>query len=371
MRIVAIHFFFLAVLVSCVAKNDSELSNEASSISFEVHCQSTPKIRNGYRIYGESSESDEIGIVKRYEYYKTQNNEECKQGQIPLSRFEQGIRRRAEKDIKCVPQTELSEEVYLKASNNFYDYRNDKYFLHLDPETGIYRRILLGEDKNGNPAHIKEIGCFWARKDNETELWDSQDYGLQILIDQANAASSNNTKSEEVYKITKLNNEWTFLGVNETQTWSELFCPSGSTPWGYCDLLRNGNLMFEPKNLLAAQKNDLINQAVLIRAYHSFSEALGDEFDSKWSEAFKYEGEMAEMDFKYRITFAQDVPRYTFNASVDYIRDQRPMMPEGTQMDENFYCYQGFKDILLTDSSTAHIWGEICSQNGEYTFTEL
>jgi hypothetical protein len=129
--------------------------------------------------------------------------------------------------------------------------------------------------------------------------------------------------------------------------------------------------MFEPKNLSAAQKNDLINQAVLIRAYISFSEALGNEFHSKWSEAFKYEGEMAEMDFKYRITFAQDVPRFTFNAVVDYVRDLRPMMPEGTQIDENFYCYQGFKDIVLTDSSTGHIWGEICSQNGDYTFTEL
>jgi hypothetical protein len=370
-KFVLIQFSFLALLISCEAKKDAGLSDESSELSLDIFCQGNPKLRNGYRIFGESSESDEIGIVRRYEYYKTQNSEECKQGQIPLSRFEQGIRRRAEKNIKCVPQTELSEEVYLKASNNFYDYRNDKYFLHLDPETGIYKRILLGEDKNGNPAHIKEIGCFWARKDNETELWDSQDYGLQILIDQANAASSNNTKSEEVYKITKLNDEWTFLGVNETQTWSELFCPSGSTPWGYCDLLRNGNLMFEPKNLSAAQKNDLINQAVLIRAYISFSEALGNEFHSKWSEAFKYEGEMAEMDFKYRITFAQDVPRFTFNAVVDYVRDLRPMMPEGTQIDENFYCYQGFKDIVLTDSSTGHIWGEICSQNGDYTFTEL
>ncbi len=358
------------LIISCVVKDEVSIVPEHSNLNFESYCIGEPEIRNGRRIYGETSESDEIGVVRRYEFYKTQNSEICKRGQIPLSRFEQGIRRRAEKNIKCVPQTELTSEVYLKSSNNYYHYRNDNYYLHLDPSTGAFRRIILGEDKNGNPAHMKEIGCFWTRQDYESEIWGPQDYGLQILIDQSNAATSNNTKSLEIYKITNNDTDWTFLSLNETQTWDESFCPFGSTPWGFCDFLRNGNILFAPKGLTLSQKNDLLKQAVLIRSYYVFSEIRQNEFHISWTKALTYEGEMAEVDFKYKITFGQDVPLNTINARVDYIKDLRPMMPEKGTSDQKLYCYDGFREVPLDDGTKSYIWGEICFEDGNYSFTQ-
>jgi len=364
---------FLALnflITSCVVKDEVSLVAEHSNLNFDKYCIGEPEIRNGRRTYGETSESDEIGIVRRYEYYKTQNSEECKRGQIPLSHFEKGIRRRAEKKIKCTPQTELSSKVYLKAANNFYEYRNNKYFLHLDPSTGTFRRIILGEDKNGKSSHIKEIGCFWTRQDNENELWEAQNYGLQILLDQANSATSNNTQSFEVYSINRQDNQWTLQSINETTSWSELFCPFSSTPWGYCNLIRNGNLMYPPSNLTRFQKNELINHAILIRGYYNFLETTNSNFDEQWKLSMRYEGEKPEMDFKYRITFAPDVPIYTINAWVDYVRDLRPMMPEVIYGQVPPYCYLGVKEVTLNDGSRGFIKGEICYIDGVYRFTQ-
>ena len=79
---------------------------------------------------------------------------------------------------------------------------------------------------------------------------------------------------------------------------------------------------------------------------------------------------MAEMDFIYKITFGQDVLLNTINARVNYIKDLRPMMPEKGTSDQKLYCYDGLREVPLDDGTKSYIWGGICFEDGNYSFTQ-
>ena len=68
--------------------------------------------------------------LRRKPWYKKRNDESCTEQQISLSRYEEGIRKRARTNITCEPQSLLASDVYLRAANNLYDYRNGRSFMH-------------------------------------------------------------------------------------------------------------------------------------------------------------------------------------------------------------------------------------------------
>lgn len=370
-----IYILLFVIFVSCNGTNkEGEIDNSnkvAAKVYFPGKCSIEPTTTdNGIKLYEEEVLEDEIGVVKRYRYYKLRNSSSCYRREEPLTNFEKGIRKRARQNIQCEPQNEILNEVFLRSANNYYAYKNNKIFLHLDPHTGIYRRVYFGENENGQTVHSKEIGCFWLRIDQEDELWGAVDFGLQLYIDQPKSAKSNVAMANEIYRIDSMGTEWEMTSNDQTFDWEYTFCPHLSIPWGYCDLLRNGNIMFYPSGLTDNDMNNLLNEALLIRTKHNFLQVSDIEFEEAWSTSQSRLFEEPHINYKYAVKFNPDGPVYTEQAWIEYIKDERPMMPEVRYQNNRLICYNGYQEVVLDSGNTAFIEGEVCYENGNYIFTE-
>lgn len=365
-------FIFLSFvfLVGCEAEQLEAIAEGKET--FQDYCSGEPeKISGAYRIYQEVDITDDVGVLKRFRYYKVKNSESCYKQQMPLTYYEQGIRKRARLGIQCEPQTEITNEVFLKLSNNYYTYKNDKGYLHFDPDTGIYRRVYFGESKEGSQTiHSKELGCFWMRQDLENELWGAVDYGLQLYLDQPKSASSNVSKANEIYRIDSMVGMWQMTSFDQIGNWNYAFCPYLSTPWGFCNMLRNGDIMYHSPALSDTDKSNLLAEALLIRTKTNYLEITENEFEQKWIEAQDRENEEPHLNYKYAVKFNPDGPFYTEQAWIGYIKEIRPMMPEITIPSMRPVCYSGYQEVTLNDGSRSFIRGEICYIDGEYNFTE-
>lgn len=363
--------FLLLLLISC-NKEDVRNTYESKKISHQHMCdgESLYTQSNGVKVYKFESLTDEIGVYKRYRYYKLRNSDSCIKQEVELSYFDKEIRKRARLGIKCQPQHIINEEIFLKAANNYYEYRNDRYFLHLNPFTGEYRRIIFGEDDKGNKLHSKELGCFYMREDLENEPWEAVDYGIQLLLDRPKAAGSDVSQPNEIFRVTKMDNDWHLTRFDQVSDWQYNFCPYRKIPWGNCDLLRNGNVLFESK-LTIAQKDQLLTEALLIRTQFNFLKFSELQFEAKWEYALNYDNEEPQMDFKYTVSHFPDGPLYTEYAWKEYIMGDRPVMPDMNLIQQRPVCYNGFKQVILDDGSTSHIRGEICYVDGAYEFTQF
>jgi hypothetical protein len=370
--------FSIQILTACNQTEQATIKTDEFKTSHDHFCQREPvRIQNNVTYYAEETISDEIGPVKRFIYYKNKGSTTCTKQEAPLSNYENRIRQRARQGIACVPQPELSNDLYLRAANNYYTYRNGKYFLHLDPQTGIYRSVIFGEDKkDGTVIHSRKKGCFWMRRDLENEIWGAVDYGLQIYFDIG--AGSETSLYEAIYRVNQTGSNWQFTGNDAIGDWDYRFCPNDTTPWGYCDLLRDGDLMFYPV-LTNEQKIQLLNEALQIRIQYNFLETTRNEFESKWAQAQNLEGEIGYTsslhnvngfrENKYRIVYSPDWPRYTGEAWKDYIKGNRPMMPDLDAIEMVPFCYKGYNEITLSNGGTSYVYGEICYINGVYTLT--
>jgi len=348
-------FLLLFFLLSCQERTGSE-DNKSSTPS--TNCEP---------LY---LEYDTHGVLRKWRQEWNNKYNRCDREIIPLSYYEDNMRKRSRNNITCTPQNIIPGITFLKSANNFYSYRNDRYLLSLDPSTGEYRRILYGENKSGEEVFSKEFGCFYIREDLENEPWGATDYGIQIYLEQPKSASSNVTMANEIYRITNMNVDWNFTAFDSTSDWSYQFCPYLSTPWEFCTLLRNGNIMFDSP-LSNSQKSSLLSSALLIRTEYNFIEMDELEFEEKWQEVQTTIGESPQLDFKYKVKFTPDGPFYTESAWIDYIKDERPVMPDTNIIQQRPVCYNGFKSVVLEDGSSSFIRGEICYKDGVYDFTEF
>lgn len=349
-------FFLLYFVTSC---NNNDFKNIQDTKTFTKDCIPL------------KVEHDIHGVLRKWKQSWNNKFNRCDRETVPLSYYEQDIRRRSINNITCTPQNIILNNTFLKSANNYYSYRDEKYILNLDPSSGEYRRILYGEDKSGKTVFSKEKGCFYVREDFENEPWGAIDYGIQIYLEQPKSASSNVSMANEIYKITTMNTDWRFVSFDATSDWSYQFCPYLSTPWDFCTLLRNGNIMFH-SNVNSAQKDQLLTEALLIRTQYNFIEMQENEFELAWKLAQEYEGEEPQVNFSYAVLFRPDGPFYTEQAWISYIKGERPFMPDTAIIKQRPICYNGFRKVILDDGSSSHIRGEICiNSEGEYVFTEF
>ena len=327
------------------------------------------EIQNASSCRGEWTTSDEHGVNKRFSEFWNESLKVCLIDTLPLTNWETQIRTRSIHNIGCTPQAGFPT-VRLKAANNFYTYRNDRLFIELDSSTGEYKKLERGESVEGEETFIREVGCFYVREDLETEIWGAKDFGLQILLDSELSASSNIFHPMQVFRILNMSGNWELTRFDDTIDWGYGFCPESSTPWGFCNLLRNGNDMFYPETLTNADKANLKAEAILIRTEFNFIEITGTDFDTKWNEAIS-EAKEYKFNWKYFVMGSPDIPIYIDRAWRAYIRGERPMMPETGTIRTPPLCYTGSRQILYPDGSTGRVFGEICYINGEYTFTGI
>lgn len=278
-------------------------------------------------------------LLKYSERYLPMSNQ-CVAFPMHITNWEMSKDIQSRKGIRCSPQSDLPS-MSLKASGNFYTYRDNRLFIDLNSETGIYRILVRGEYIDGREVIERSMGCYYLRTDQETEPVNPRDYGSMIMFGQKGAATSSPTLIDEIFNYTDTGTGMELVDPTPEYRgdWNAAFCPFLSVPWGFCDLLRNGNIRFDPK-LTSAENAAMTNEALLIRAHMSFDKILLDEFNTLWdfyeeNADHQYYAESIVDEYytnswKYRVKFRTDPSPYTYDAWIAYIRKDRPKMPDLT-----------------------------------------
>jgi hypothetical protein len=308
-------------------------------------------------VYYERTDSGELKKFK-----EELRHGQCMTDNLPLSAWEASLERRRKAGVQCAPQPEVPNST-LVTRGNYYSYRDDRLMLRLDSSTGIFRKLLLAEDRSGNPVFSRLEGCFWQR----TGIGADAAFGTQLLLDSTLAASTGPFDPMEVYRVT-----WgasvEMARFDSISDWTYQFCPEATTPWGYCDLLRNGNEMYYPA-LTAQQQSDLEAEAILVRTQFSFEQVSNAEFDAAWSAAEAGRREVDRREHAFEVAHLADVPLYVDRAWFQYVRGQRPHMPDVTSPTIPPVCYPAHRLVTLSDGSTSYLTGEVCYVGGQYQFT--
>jgi hypothetical protein len=153
-------------------------------------------------------------------------------------------------------------------------------------------------------------------------------HGTQILLDNAKLAASENVVPFEIYKIENQDSSSMLLRrFDYTADWDGKFCPELSSPWGFCDDLRNGDIMFYP-NLSPSQQNQLLTEAIKMRTEFSFQKVQRAEFNSAWDSAYEDNLEAMRTDWVYEVGWLVDTPPWIDQAWRDYVKGIRPFMPK-------------------------------------------
>lgn len=249
----------------------------------------------------------------------------CVQKRLELSNFEKGLDVRKRAKVVCRPQA--LGAIYLRADGNFYEPRNGNVWLALDA-SGEFRRLTIGQDQNGNVTFSRDLGCWYARTDGETEPVSPRDYGAQLLLDLGPvAASTELVRPSEIFRYTRLGSSWQMARYDQNYDADFSFCPYLLSPPEYCSPLRNGNPYFEPESLDVATRLDLLNQAILIRSEYNFVDISSSAFESEWALLESYT-ESPIQSWKYAPTMFVDVPNYIWDTWAGYIRGEKATMPE-------------------------------------------
>lgn len=256
-----------------------------------------------------------------------------------------------------------------RADGNFYGPRNGNVWLALEP-SGQFRRLTLGEDRDGKPTFSRDLGCWYARTDMETEPVGPRNYGSQILLDLGPmAASTEHVRPLEIFNYTRSGASWQMTRFDQTYDADYLFCPYSLSPFEYCSALRNGNPYFEPETLSAATKADLLNQAMMIRSQYNFVDVSASAFDSAWDQAANTFVESPIQSWKYSPTMFVDVPNYVWDAWASYVRGELPTMPDAFAVNLPAFCYSAVKQVTFSDGTTGFVSGTACYDgSGQYNF---
>lgn len=346
---------FLGLLLS--ACNDEKGQTSESKIS-PSSCRGVYTVR------------DANGDLQKYSHYWLESAKSCVLDKIALANFEASSEKRRRHPVQCVSQPSFPS-MALKASGNYYDYRNDRMFLDFDSQKGEFRRLTIGEDKKGNVVYQRDVSCFYAREDHEVEPINSRDYGKQLLLDFSNyPASSASFVPNEIFKYDGDNaGNWYWTRYDDSADWDGTFCPERTVPWEYCTALRNGNLYFYP-TLDATTQAALTAAAKMIRTQFNFTEISRSNFESLWQD-FDRTGQELEAggNWKFLTSNIVDASKFYDYDWRMYLMGQRYAMPDVYTPSLPPVCYSGSQSITLSGGASGKIYGEICYVNGVYTFT--
>lgn len=307
---------------------------------------------------------DSAGTLKKFNEWYNVSAKACFTDPMALSQWEKTSEAWDKTRVECIPQPQFASRSLVSA-NNYYSYRDGRSYLDLDSSTGVYRRLVLGEDRLGKPTFARLQGCFYQRVGQGVDAG----FGNQILLD----TEITKIKSSEVF------DPWEIFRYSETPTsmemtrfdasgdWDYRFCPELLTPWGFCDLLRNGNIYYYP-SLTALQASALLDEALLIRKQFNHITISKQDFEDTWENVEKTHGELGRNNWKYMVNGIVDTPPFVDQAWKDYVKGLRPYMPDVNSNQMPSLCYPGERDVVYGDGSTGKVYGEVCYENGEYVF---
>lgn len=345
----------IALLCSC----NSDKNQTSTDVASPLSCKGIYTLR------------DSQGDLQKYNQYWQEDQKTCLTDKIALTNYESSTEKRRKNNVTCVPQPTFSS-ITLKAAGNYYSYRNDRYYIDFDSSTGVFRRLILGQDQNGNPVYQRDISCFYAREDHETEPLNPKDYGKQILLDFSNfPASSADFIPNEIFKYTSDNNgNWYFTRYDDVASWDYTFCPERTVPFENCIALRNGNLYFYPVTDAATQAA-LLAEAKLIRTQFNFSEINRNEFQSLWDSLDKNGKELQQGgDWKFYSNHVVDASKLFDYSWRRYLMRLDQVMPDVDGVTQfSPICYSGSQYVTLSGGNKGKVYGEICYSSGTYTFT--
>jgi hypothetical protein len=310
-------------------------------------------------------ERDAEGVLHKYNEYYNSGAKKCFTDPLALSRWETLSELWNINNTECVPQPQFASRSLVSA-NNHYAYRDGKIYLDFDSSTGVYRKVTLGESKfNGEPTFTRLQGCFYQR----TGVGVDAGFGNQILLDTdvSKLVTSEDFDAMEIFKYSETAISLEMTRFDDSGTWDYTFCPELNTSWGYCDLLRNGNIMYYP-NLTVLEQEGLLSEALLIRRQFNFDVIAKSVFETVWANSKTTHKETGRNNWKYMVVGIVDTPRYIDQAWRDYVKGERPYMPDVNSGTMPFICYQGRKSVILPDGTKGSIRGEICYENGTYKF---
>ncbi len=249
-----------------------------------------------------------------------------------------------------------------KSANNFYQYRNERIWLDLDAQTGVFRRLVLSEDRNGQSGFSKLQGCFFYREGQGVDAG----FGKQILLDTTNVAkliTNQNLDAAEIFTLTESGSNLNMVRWDSSEDWTYQFCPYLSVPFGYCEILqRDGNEFFWP-SLTATERDDLLDEALLIGKEFNFAAVAKSQFESLWTSVHQTRNELDYSDQKYKVIHTVDTPLFLDRSWIEYLKNERPWMPNVTTLKIRPICYDAHRDVTYSNGSTGRVYGEACYQS--------
>lgn len=311
---------------------------------------------------------DAQGNLLKFNQYWQADQKTCLTDNLPLSQWEKTSEAWTKNDVQCTPQPQFASRSLVSA-NNYYAYRDGKVYLDFNSLTGVYRRIVFGEDKNGQSVFTRVKGCFYQRTGTGVDAG----FGNQLLLDTASSklATSENFDPMEIFRYDETATTFNMTRFDDSDNgWDFKFCPYLTTPWEYCTLLRDGNIMYWPTTLTGAQQSDLLNEAILIRKQFNYSVISSANFENIWSSVDKSSTELGRDDWKYAVIVLPDIPWFIDAAWRDYVMGTRPTMPNVQSNTMPSICYQGSQFVTLSNGNSGKVYGEICYSGGVYTFTQ-
>lgn len=340
---------FILLLSSCKEESATSSDKAVSSTS----CKGIYYVRDAY------------GELKKYNQYWLESAAACFTDNMELSQWEKTSEAWNKNNIQCTPQPQFSPRSVI-ADNNFYDYRDGKVYINFNSATGVYKKIILGEDRNGNPTFSRLQGCFYQRTGSGVDVA----FGKQLLLDtySPKIASSEYFDPMEIFRYDESPTTLNMTRFDSSSDWDFTFCPDINTPWKFCELLRDGNIMYWPTNLTNTQKDDLKNEALLIRTQFNYSVISDSVFENLWSNVDKTRKEIGRGDWKYKTVHLPDTPLFIDAAWRDYIIGNRPTMPNVNSNTMPTLCYSGSQTVTLSNGNVGRVYGQICYTNGIYTF---
>lgn len=305
MQIIMIAWLFLLVIVGC-----------------EQPEESIPQI-SAKACRGVYYERDSSGNLKKYNQYELNGN--CLTDNISLNRLETTKEAWTKNNVQCTPQVGFSSRTLVSA-NNYYTYRNGRIWLDLNSDTGVYRRIVLTEDQNGNATYSVLQSCFYYREGQGQDAA----YGKQILLDTNVQKIITNQAFDpaEVFKILENGSNINMIRWDDSADWDYRFCPYLSVPLGVnCVLLQvDGNEFYWPI-LTVQQQNDLLYEAIRIGKEFNYSLTSKTVFESLWADVNKTRKDTDYSDQKYHVIHITDTPVAYDQSWMQFLRNERPWMP--------------------------------------------
>lgn len=309
--------------------------------------------------------TDAQSMLHKWNQFWQADQRTCLTKNMPLSLWENSSQKFLSKQVTCSPQPGFPSRSLVTA-NNFYSYRDGRELIDFNSTSGIYRKLLLGQNKDGTPAFSRSQGCFYQRPG----LGVNSTYGDQLMLDAdvGRWASSEAGFTHEIFRYQVSGSNVSMVRNDTVSEWNYSYCNYEQLPDDYCKELDNGNIFFEPA-LSTALKNQLLAEAILIRTQFNFTTINTSSFEAMWSSIGMTSFESMSGAFLYQIDSWPDLPALVDGSWHDYITGVRTNMPDASSSQTPPICYSGSQTVTLSNGQPGKINGEVCYVLGSYIFS--